>query len=338
MTLSSSSTTCPPAGVEQAVLKLAANKGETHSNKVRVTNLDTALSVRAATAHLRATFGRHGAIARTHVEPTTMGETNAGWGELTFVDEASADAARADVLEREGAPRPMCTRVPMDDVQAMGFKYDDEDYTILSAGTKVDLVFDVAGSAIHAGILFHGNKFRAMGKDYDYCLIHRAVHYLIMVCSNSEEQLTSKGNTLGLMAFYGGEYVKIPMGETAKTVHHLIEPLNRLQEQPFGMQARQQITGGKLAPDGMTNCLDSAVTILDGLGLVDDIRNDIVEKLLPYMPQGLGGGGRARSSGDYQFDGEGKEDEQEDAQATMLSAYAAISDELDALPDGWVST
>ena len=335
MPLSSSPTTCPSSG-EQAVLKLAANKGETHSNKVRVTNLDTALSVCAATAHLRATFGRYGAIARTHVEPTTMGETNAGWGELTFVDEASADAARADVLECEVAPRPMC-KIPMDDVQAMGFKYDDEDYTILSAGTKVDLVFDVKGSAIHAGVLFHGNKFRAKGKDYDYCLIHRAVHHLIMVCANSEEQLTSKGNTCGLMAFFGGEYVKIPMGETAKTVHHLIEPLNRLQEQPFGMGSRQ-MTGGELAPDGMTNCLDSAVAILDGLGLVDDIRNDIVEKLLPYMPQGLGGGGRVRSSGDYQFDGEGKEDEQDDAQATMLSAYAAISDELDALPDGWVAT
>ena len=216
MPLSSSPTTCPSSG-EQAVLKLAANKGETHSNKVRVTNLDTALSVCAATAHLRATFGRYGAIARTHVEPTTMGETNAGWGELTFVDEASADAARADVLECEVAPRPMC-KIPMDDVQAMGFKYKDEDYMILAAGTKVDLVLDLLGSStIHAGVLFHGNKFRAQGNDYEYCLIHRAVDYMIMVCANSEEQLTSPENKLGLMAFYGGEYIKIPMGETVKT-------------------------------------------------------------------------------------------------------------------------
>ena len=252
-------------------------------------------------------------------------------------------------LQATGDGRSTC-QIAMGDVDSMGFTYHKNVYKILSKGTKVDLVMDVVrgSSKIHAGVLFHGNKFRALGKDYDYCLIHRAVHHLIMICANSEEQLTAPGNCAGLMAFYGGKYVKIPMGETAQPVHNLIEPLNCLQEQPFGMhttrgEALCGMMAGEMAPTDKTNCLDSAVKILAGLGLVDDIRADVVEKLLPFMnPEGGGGGGgggsggQAPSSGDYQFDGEGK-DEQEDVQETMLNAYAAISDELDALPDGWVA-
>ena len=98
-----------PAHTMDVTWVAEATVADATSKIVRVSNLDPALSVRAATAYLRATYGRHGGIAATYV---ARGETlpNAGWGELTFLEVASAAAARTEVGEQVTHQPTTCTK------------------------------------------------------------------------------------------------------------------------------------------------------------------------------------------------------------------------------------
>lgn len=169
------------------------------------------------------------------------------------------------------------------DATEMGFNYAGKNFSILSAGTNVDLVVDngfkVMGSSqdltptnfVHAGLHFGASHeapqlFLADGLLYKSCLMHRLPGSVELLCGTSDDVVFNDPES-GLMRFEFGVFERIPLGSTVKPVDAIIQILNELSSEPFSMTASGWLFPGGHATPGHTNCVDSAARIAVALEL-----------------------------------------------------------------------
>jgi len=172
----------------------------------------------------------------------------------------------------------------------MGFEYDNGKFSIKKSGTKVKLLIAYGKDRknkelkfrCHTGLIFEGNGFvynyENENVTLNYLLVHRCYRDFGFHVSYQEEECKKK-----LGSVYPDieiDFEDLPLGEIKtpvnKIIHCINETLKQNYSKDFGATKANLQEKSFHALENGTNCVDTALKLLTGIGILND---DVFKKI-----------------------------------------------------------